>query len=104
VRHLEAGDRQHGSRRTENTFLRAADPLCHHHHVGQCLLVEFCEPLGLLPRHDEHVSVSERVDAGEGDTHRISPDEPAGQLAVDDAREQRGHSPHPPISRGRPAG
>ena len=44
-------------------------------------------------RHHERVTGPQRRDREERDAHVVAPDERAGQLAVDDAGEDRGHRP-----------
>ncbi len=48
----------------------------------------------LLDRHDQCVTVRHRVDRHERHAPLVAPDERAGNVAVDDTCEDRGHRPH----------
>src|SRR6478609_1948818 len=110
VRHLEPGDQQRGARRVPRGLLRPADRLRDHGQVRQQVVVGLGERRHLGARHDQHVAVRDRGDGAERHGAVVGPDEPAGDVAVDDAREQGGHAAHgseagrAPRRRAAPAG
>ena len=93
VGHLQPGDHQCHPRRFVLGLEDRTDRLGDAHQVG--VQVGWCvEPVvELVERHHQGVAGLERVDAEEGDRTLVPPDEVAGELAVDDAREDGRHGP-----------
>jgi len=92
VRYFQARDHEPHLDGAERGHLRQADLPSDVRQVSRCRRVKVDPVVDFGPRHDEGVSRLERVDGEEGDAGVIPPDEVAGKLAVDDAREDGGHS------------
>jgi hypothetical protein len=88
---LHPGDDQADPCRGEGQLLGLADALRHGHQVGGEVAVEVDPVVDLGDGHHEGVAAAERGDREEGHAVLVAPDEPAGQLTVDDAGEDRGH-------------
>jgi hypothetical protein len=91
VGHLVAGDHDADPLGGERRPLREADDPGDLEQVGDELGVTVDPVVELGDRDDQRVAASERVDRHEHDAPVVAPDERAGDLAVDDPSEDRGH-------------
>ena len=89
--HLVADDEHSDPLAAERLLLRAPDPSAHGGEMGEQLLIGV-DPMGdLLPRDDHDVTFGHRCHIEYGDADIVLVDEGAGNLSVDDLREQSGH-------------
>src|SRR5438876_8869725 len=91
VRHFLADDHHADSHRVPLEPLRLADLLRDGEQMSTELGVEIDPVVDLLARDDEHVAWPHGLDREERHGARVAPDEPARELARDDAAEDRGH-------------
>ncbi len=94
VWHLVAGDQHTDSFAVECGLLRDTDPPGHVEDVGRQAVRRVDPVVDLVDRHDQDVSGGHRVDRHERHALVVAPDERAGNLAVDDAGEDRRHRPN----------
>src|SRR5687768_13904707 len=93
VRDLEAGDLEPHPRRVEGPHLGLPDGVSNHHQVSRQLRIEVQPVVDRGARDDDGMAGGDGVDREKGDASVVGPYELRGQLAVDDAAEDRGHGP-----------
>ncbi len=100
VRDLVADDHHADAPRVERLLLRLADGLRHREQVTGEDGIEVDPVVDFPPGHDERVARVHRRDRQDPDALRIAPHEDAGDLAIDDLREDRRHGCRLPSRRG----
>jgi hypothetical protein len=91
VGNLEAGDHQPHPGGGEGRLLGVADSVCHLRAMGRHVGREVGPAVDLGHGNDEDVAPVEGPDVDHGDTQVVTPDDPAGDLPLDDAGEDGGH-------------
>ncbi len=93
VRYLEAGDHQSDSFALHDRPLRFANSPGHFIEMLSGGIVEIEPVINFLPRDNQDVAWVKRSNIEHGNTCIVGPDQPTGNLACDDATENRRHGP-----------
>lgn len=91
VGHLEAGDHQADPFTLDDQTLSFANGPSHLVEVSSGGVVEVEPVIGFFSRDHQNVAGVERADVEHGDAYLVGPNQPTGDLASDDASENRRH-------------
>lgn len=91
MRHLEAGDHQPHPLGIKGSLNGRPDAAGDIEKMSRQVRWTVDPVVDLFDRHNQCVTVTERIDGHEGDTPLVTPDERSGNLALDDPGEDGGH-------------